>query len=219
LNLTDPNIQRYRLSTDTRAGTIFKMAPRKGKVTESRSHALDFVKEVDGDNMFSIKQHVVQLTLEPRSCAFLFGSDILLNAGGRLPKRLGDLLQLLKNCGYKMFAIRPPNTPNVASTFPQGRHPFDGIYTQEESQDSNECFLRCYDKMQPLNVVFFGSEDVVLYVLDHRKEKDAFVSVGVNPDTRDGSPSYLEEMLMMVLAVQHGKEITSYLQISTNSLI
>ena len=104
-------------------------------------HTLDFVKETeDGTAIFITEQQVIRLSRNPRSCAFVFGWNILLDARQRLPRRLEDLLQQIKKLRFRVFAIRTSNAPDVASTFPDGINPFDRIYVQQESQDTKAFF-------------------------------------------------------------------------------
>jgi hypothetical protein len=177
-------------------------------------HTLDFVEERDGVAILQTKKRVVQVSYDSRSCAFVFQWNILLGAGGQLPRRLADLLDQLKNLGFKIYAIRNFDSRDVVSAFPRGITPFNGIYVQQETQDDKALFRHCYNQMRGRSLIFFGGEELVFAVINERQEKDVFVSVETNPDIRDGTPSYLEEMLAMVLVVQAGKKIMSDLDIN-----
>jgi hypothetical protein len=176
-------------------------------------HTLDFVMEIDGGGIAQGKEQVLRLSYTPRTCAFVFLWNILLDAGGHLPKRLGNLLEELKNLGFKLYAIRPSDARDVGSAFPSGVTPFNGIFAQEETQEFTSIFRRCYTQMGEKSVLYFGGDDFLYSVIHQRQEKDVFVAVDPNPDIIDGTPSYLEELLAMVLVVQAGKKITSFLQI------
>jgi hypothetical protein len=176
-------------------------------------HTLDFVTESDGVAILQTKQRVVEKSYIPRSCAFVFLWSILLDARGRLPRALGDLLVQIKNFGFKIYAIRTSDIRDVVSAFPGGIHPFHDIFVQQEQQEFTTVFGRCYNQMREKNVIYFGSVDFMDCVISHRQEKDVFVAVDENPDEFDGTLSYLEELLAMVLVVQAGKRITSHLEI------
>ena len=114
-----------------------------------------------------------------------------------------------------MFAIRRSDAPDVSDSFPGGIHPFNRVYVQQESQDINPLFRQCYRGLGDSKVILFGGDDLVDAVLNQRQEgKDAFVTLEPNPDTTEGTASYLDEILAMVLVVQAGKQIRSYLDIS-----
>jgi hypothetical protein len=183
-------------------------------VGETILHTVDFVDEADGVAIRQTKQRLVQLSYDLESCKFVFDWGILLDAGGRLPRPLADLLVQMRNIGFRMYAIQTSGSPHVAAALPDGGTPFLRVYEQQENQDSVTFFRRCYRRMGESNVIFFGGDGLVDAVLDQRQDKDSFNSVEPNPDTMDGTPSYLEEMLAMVLVVQAGKAITSCLEIT-----
>ena len=177
-------------------------------VGETISHTLDFVaEEDDGNGILVTKQQVVRAGYDPRACVFVFDWNIILNAKKRLPERLGNLLLVMKKLGFQMIAILPFNARelNGATRY------FDRVYVQQEEEDSNAVFIKLYKIMGDSNVIFFGGEELMMAVIDQRKENDVFTQVESNPDKKDGNPSYLEEILAMVLVVQAGKEITSSL--------
>ena len=177
-------------------------------VGETISHTLDFVAEKDdGDGILVTKKQVVMASYDPRACVFLFDWNTLPNAKKRLPERLGNLLLQIKNLGFQIFAIRTTNAWELIPT------PlcFERVYVQQEDEDQNAVFVKFYKRMGDSKVIFFWGEDLMIAAIDQRMKKDVFVQVEPNPDEKDGNPSYLEEILAMVLVVQAGKKITSSL--------
>jgi hypothetical protein len=173
-------------------------------------HTLDFVKETeDGTAIYITEQQVIRLSMNPRSCTFVFDWNILLDARQRPPKRLVDLLKQIKELGFQVVAIRTNDAPDVPVSH------FHRIYVQQESQETEAFFRNCYRRIGESNIIFFGADQLLFAVLNQRQEeKDVFISVEPNQDTADGTPSYLEEILAMVLVVQAGKKITSHLTIN-----